>query len=277
MGRRGGRLRWVVWVGIGVVACAIIVGAAGRAREGMLNLARPDLRALHPRADEFDPSRVYEYEDFLSADECEAIIEHSRGLVKESTVVCSSTENCKSEARTSRNGFINDADHPVARAISERVERVLGIDARHFEDLQVVHYTPGQEYKGHYDACSDDADMSKCDSTVPIAGQRYATLLIYLNEDFEGGETCFPRRTASSGSGSGGAGPTATEVDCGKPEALKIRPKRGKAALFFNLESDRITARKDSLHAGLPPTSGEKWLCNKWIRTGPIRGSPGGR
>lgn len=80
-------------------------------------------------------------------------------------------------------------------------------------------------------------------------------------------------RTVSSGSG--GADPTATEVDCGKPEVLKIRPKRGKAALFFNLESDGVTARKDSLHAGLPPTSGEKWLCNKWIRTGSIRASPG--
>ena len=33
-----------------------------------------------------------------------------------------------------------------------------------------------------------------------------------------------------------------------------------------NLEEDNIKNKQTSLHAGLPPTTGEKWMCNAWIR-----------
>ena len=47
---------------------------------------------------------------------------------------------------------------------------------------------------------------------------------------------------------------------------IKTIPKTGKAVLFFNLNDDNTNRRDKSFHAGLPPTTGEKWMCNKWIR-----------
>ena len=46
----------------------------------------------------------------------------------------------------------------------------------------------------------------------------------------------------------------------------KITPKKGKGVLFFNLNDDSTEIREKSFHAGLPPKSGIKWMCNKWIR-----------
>ena len=51
---------------------------------------------------------------------------------------------------------------------------------------------------------------------------------------------------------------------------IKIKPVKGKAALFFNLEKDNKTKLDDSFHAGLPPVTGVKWMCNVWVRLNKI-------
>jgi hypothetical protein len=75
-------------------------------------------------------------------------------------------------------------------------------------------------------------------------GHRLYTFLIYLNDDFEGGGTDFPRMN------------------------LCIKPKKGKAILFQNID-ERFDLIPESLHAGCPVTSGTKWVANKWIRVWP--------
>ena len=34
----------------------------------------------------------------------------------------------------------------------------------------------------------------------------------------------------------------------------------------INLNNDLSGRKENSKHAGLPPTTGEKWMCNKWLR-----------
>lgn len=229
--------------------------SASPLREGMLDIPIPDMRGVLGKP--FDTDKIYEFDNFLSKEDCEALIAYARDKVKDSMVVCANGVDCPNPARTSRNTFVSDDDHPVSRKISARVEEAIGISQKHFEDLQVVHYTKDQHYKEHFDACNGN-HLKDCDGDVKTAGQRYATFIIYLNDDFAGGETCFPRRKRPDGK-------------CEDPDAFKVRPKQGKAALFFNLMPDNITAKPESLHAGLPPSSGEKWMCNKWVRTRPWR------
>ena len=76
----------------------------------------------------------------------------------------------------------------------------------------------------------------------PVKGHATLTFIFYLNDNFTGGETDFPKRN------------------------IKAKPKTGKAVLFFNLNDDNTGRRDKSFHAGLPPNTGEKWMCNKWIR-----------
>jgi len=69
---------------------------------------------------------------------------------------------------------------------------------------------------------------------------RFATMLFYLNDDMEGGETSFPRWLNAETS-----------------EALKVKPERGKAVLFYNLLPDGNYDER-SQHAAMPVTKGEK-------------------
>lgn len=189
----------------------------------------------------FNKDEIYEFKNFLSDEECSYIIAKSKSLVTKSKVIGDNGKYVDDHSfRTSSNAFLKDDDE-VIRKISDRISEKLMIDKEHFEDLQVVHYEGGEEYKPHWDACVGEG---KCEEFLKRGGDRYATFILYLNDDFESGETEFPNLN------------------------VKVKPERGKAALFFNLEDDNKTYKENSLHAGLPPKNGEKWMCNKWIRVG---------
>jgi prolyl 4-hydroxylase len=53
------------------------------------------------------------------------------------------------------------------------------------ELLQVLRYEPGQYYKAHHDYFADEFNLKR-------GGQRVATMLMYLSDGVEGGETFFP-------------------------------------------------------------------------------------
>jgi prolyl 4-hydroxylase len=93
----------------------------------------------------------------------------------------------------------------------------------------VLRYRPGGEYKPHFDA-------------IPgFANQRTMTFLVWLNEDYEGGETHFPT------------------------PGLKLKGRAGDGLLFRNTGLD---GRRDPAagHSGLPVTRGEKMIASRWIR-----------
>ena len=197
---------------------------------------------LYKYITEFDINKIYEYPNILSDKQCNEIILLAEPYISNSTVIGENGNEETDNRRTSQNTFL-PRTHKVVQDIYDKLSKIINIDSDHFERLQVVRYKPGQKYEAHWDACWED---HKCVEFLKQGGQRYATFLLYLNDDFTGGETEFPHRN------------------------IKIKPVKGKAALFFNLEKDNKTKLEDSFHAGLPPTSGIKWLCNVWIRLNKI-------
>ena len=193
--------------------------------------------------DDFDINKIYEYPNMITGEECNEIIHLAEPLVKPSPVIGEKGLNTvMNDVRTSHNTFLKN-EHKVVQDIYDKLSNIIGIGKDHFEQLQVVRYQPGQLYKPHWDACYEEG---KCDEFMKRGGNRYATFLLYLNDDFTGGETYFPKRNK------------------------KIVPKKGTAALFFNLDENNIDKLENSMHAGLPPTSGIKWMCNVWVRTNKI-------
>ena len=191
----------------------------------------------------FNINKIYEYPNMLTDEQCSEIISLAKPLIEPSTVIGEGGKNIPDTVyRTSQNTFLS-RDYKVVQNIYDKLSNIIGIDSDHFEQLQVVRYEPGQQYKAHWDACWED---HKCGEFMKQGGQRYATFLLYLNDDFTGGETGFPYRN------------------------IKVKPEKGKAALFFNLEKDNKTKLEKSYHAGLPPDTGVKWLCNVWVRLNKI-------
>ena len=190
----------------------------------------------------FDINKIYEYHNMITDNECDEIISLATPLIKPSTVIGENSMDELDDRRTSHNTFLPKS-YKVVQNIYAKLSKIIGINSDHFEQLQVVRYEPGQQYKPHWDVCWEE---HKCDEFMKQGGQRYATFLLYLNDDFTDGETVFPYRN------------------------IKVKPKKGKAALFFNLEEDNKTKLENSFHGGLPPTIGTKWLCNVWIRLNKI-------
>jgi prolyl 4-hydroxylase len=51
---------------------------------------------------------------------------------------------------------------------------------------------------------------------------------------------------------------------------MKLKGAAGDAFLFHNCDAATGTPDRATLHAGLPVTSGQKWLLSKWLRAKPF-------
>ncbi len=129
--------------------------------------------------------------------------------------------------------------------VQARMAAACGLTERCMEAPSVLHYSPGEEFRDHYDFV--DPGISD-DYAAEIArnGQRVVTFLIYLNDDYDGGETAFPRL------------------------GFEHKGRRGSGIYFVNALPD-LSPDMRMLHAGRPPTRGEKWIVSQFIRDRPMR------
>ena len=172
----------------------------------------------------------------LEPHECDYIIGKAESSFARSTVVGIDGPD---ESRTSETAWVSK-DDPIARKILERACELTGKSYENTEDLQVVRYKPGTYYRAHHDACCEDSEA--CSLFENKGGQRVGTLLVYLNDDFTDGETHFP--------------------DFGD---LKMKAPPG-SAIFFKPLGSEDKCHPKALHAGLPISSGTKYVCNAWVR-----------
>ena len=65
-----------------------------------------------------------------------------------------------------------------------------GCRSHNLEGPTVLHYAAGQEITNHFDFLN--TEMPNYEDELSRRGQRVITFLIYLNDDYGGGETEFP-------------------------------------------------------------------------------------
>jgi prolyl 4-hydroxylase len=180
-------------------------------------------------------------ENVITPEECKYIIDKATPLFSRSMVV---NDSGVDPSRTSETAWI-PRDDPIAQKIFKKALEFTDKTLDNCENLQVVRYGPGTFYKAHHDSCCDGS--KGCENFEKDGGQRVATLLVYLNDDFTDGETHFP--------------------DLG----LKMRANPGSAIVFWPMGKDECKCHPKALHAGLPPSSGVKYVCNAWIRENKFR------
>lgn len=198
--------------------------------------------------------RAFVYHNFLSKEECEYLIELAAPHMAKSTVVDSETgKSTDSRVRTSYGTFLARGRDKIIRDIEKRIADYTFIPVENGEGLQVLHYEVGQKYEPHFDYFLDEYNTRN-------GGQRMATLLMYLSDVEEGGETVFP-----AAKGNFSSVPWWNELsDCGK-KGLSVKPKMGDALLFWSMRPD-ATLDESSLHGGCPVIKGNKWSSTKWMR-----------
>lgn len=192
----------------------------------------------------FERPRIVVLERFASAEECQWLIGQAGSGLQRAKVYRSSSTAQVAETRTNREVSLTifNAD-VVLSLIRDRIAAACGAPVTHFEIAKLLHYSPGEEFALHADFI--EAKTPELARELAARGQRAATFLIYLNEAYEGGATQFPR------------------LD------WQYRGGRGDALLFSNVDAAGAPDY-DTVHAGMPPTSGEKWVLSQWIRTRPV-------
>jgi len=170
------------------------------------------------------------------------VINLAAPLVRRSQIVDARTGEARADPmRTSSHVTLGPRQHDhVLEAIERCITRICGLPAANSEFLQILRYRPGEEFRPHVDYFNESGAGAY--QSLADGGQRAQTVLIYLNDDYSGGSTCFPKLQ------------------------LDIKARRGDVLHFHNLGADGL-GHRDSLHAGLPVIAGEKWLLSQWIRS----------
>jgi prolyl 4-hydroxylase len=167
--------------------------------------------------------------DFISKEEREHIMKEAEAKLSPSTVSHSYTLDEK--VRKSETAWLDKRD-PIVKSVMERCLAHTDRPIHNCEKLQVLRYKPGGHYAPHQDAFENDKNM------------RLYTFILALNDDYEGGETSFPKINKTY------------KLDAGD-------------ALFFNTLDNYELDTSKALHGGNPVKSGEKWICNLWVRKYP--------
>ena len=164
----------------------------------------------------------------FSADECEFLIMLAEPTYDRSLVIMDGRD-VPDPIRTSDGSTIHWLiEDPASHAINRCIAALSRTSVEQGEPLHILRYRPGQQYHPHHD-------------WLPPPNRRVMTTLVYLNDEYEGGETAFTKT------------------------GLKVGGRKGDALVFTsalpNGDLDPL-----SEHAGLPVRSGVKYLASRWIR-----------
>ena len=176
----------------------------------------------------------------LSDDECEELIRRSAVKLARSTTIDSQTgQEIVIPNRSSFGTFFSlNEDNFIAR-LDGRLSELLRWPVDHGEGIQILRYQVGGEYRPHFDYFPPGDSGSG--PHISQGGQRIGTLVMYLNDVEDGGETIFPKI------------------------GLSVIPRRGHA-VYFSYCNSRNQADPLTLHGGAPVRRGEKWIATKWLR-----------
>lgn len=199
-----------------------------------------------------DSPRLRAIPSFASPAECRWLIRLARHRLRRArTYDLDSAQARESELRTNSETDFNLTEVDlILLLLRERIAAASGLPTQVMELTKILHYAPGQRFESHYDYLEPNSPAMQ--KELSTRGQRLVTFLLYLNDDYLGGETDFPLA------------------------GFRYRGQPGDALLFANVDPTG-TPDPRSLHAGLAPTSGEKWLLSQWLRDrmpAPTNGSP---
>jgi len=201
---------------------------------------------LRPAAQEKLHEKVRRIPDLVPLPVCRWLIGRAHGLLGPALVYDSvSHSNLLHEMRTNTMALFDYARLDVVQFLVQlRMSLTCGYRMQHFELPMVLHYEVGQQITPHFDFI--DANASDYAQQIHDSGQRMVTFLLYLNNDYAGGETTFPEL------------------------GIVHRGTAGHGLYFINAHDDLSPDRR-MLHTGSPPTAGEKWIVSQFIVSKQLR------
>ncbi|KAH8382033.1 hypothetical protein KR009_001519 [Drosophila setifemur] len=136
--------------------------------------------------------------------------------------------------RTSKDSNNFDEDSNVVKAIDRRVTDLTGLSLDRSDPYSLINYGLGGHYLIH-----DDFHRYSQKNRL-FLGERIVTVLFYLGEVDQGGNTIFPALNIS------------------------VTPKKGSAVMWYNLHNSG-DFNYEAMHSACPVIVGSKYVLTKWI------------
>jgi prolyl 4-hydroxylase len=194
----------------------------------LLASPRPKTLAVRPR--------LALVENFASAQLCDHLIARAQGRL----VPLPAGDGRETDAAAVGGTRLSVTDLSLATILLlDRIAELAGTTHRGFETPAVLRFSGNVPFPPHADTL-DPADPEAREELV-MEGQRFVTCQIFLNDDYEGGETEFPALEKG------------------------YKGRKGDALLWWNLDTaGRIDP--SAVNGNAAVTEGEKWILSQWIR-----------
>jgi len=200
--------------------------------------AAPDRKALA------EAPRIRLSEQFAPPAICDWLISRARGRMRPAMMYDGASKTEKVDPHRTCSDYQFDILNTdlVVLLVRDKISAATRLPTAAMEPPRVFHYALGEQIKAHYDRCGDEVAGY---GGSGYQGDRIVTFLLYLNDDYDGGELAFPKT------------------------GFQRKGGKGDAIYFAHVDE---TGRQDplSLHAGLKITRGEKWVLSQWIHDRPF-------
>lgn len=193
----------------------------------------------------YESPRVRASPGFLPRPMCDWLIAQAAGRMRQAMMYHGDVKKEVLDPHRSCSDFefdISGSDCILA-LVRQRIAMLTGMPTAVMEPPRIFHYALGQEIKPHYDRLNDG--MAGYGAHGTYQGDRVATFLLYLNDDFDGGDLDFPK------------------------VGQRFKGRAGDAVYFAHVDHDGRPEPR-SLHAGLKITRGEKYVLSQWIHDRPL-------
>lgn len=186
------------------------------------------------------PKGIYVEENALTTQECAAILEIARQQgssrlklidIENSTPekVVRRYDDNRITQRVDMSGHQDILDEPVLRFIKSHIEPSMSCQVEWFEEPHILQYEPGGFYASH----ADSETLQPSGNLWERVLDRDVSMLLYLDDDYEGGELAFPNFDYT------------------------LRPRAGMLVFFPSDSRFR--------HAALPVTQGVRHAIVSWV------------
>ena len=132
-----------------------------------------------------------------------------------------------------------DARDLIVAALQARAAQLSNVPVTNHEAPNIISYQPGQQFGLHVDYVDPANPLFAAE--LAALGQRTITVVTYLNDDFDDAPTQFPALK------------------------LNVRGAVGDAIIWSNVRADG-SPDPNTVHAGMPPARGRKWVLSQWLR-----------
>jgi len=191
----------------------------------------------------WDWPKIWTVENFATPELCAWLVSRGKDKLRPSMMfdgqksIFLATRTCSDFAFTLVEGGV------VLLLLRIRISLVTGLKPEQMEPPQIFHYALGQEIKAHYDSLYDKEHPYGREGTYQ--GDRLATFLMYLNDDYEGGDLDFVK------------------------VGFTYKGKTGDGIFFASMREGKPDPQ--SLHGARPVTKGEKYILSQWIHDRPFK------